>query len=56
MVEYVFGFLFGWVVFQSLFMKQLMGGSFRDSLRATFLPAFLSMNGVMGGMLAARIV
>jgi hypothetical protein len=55
-VEYAFGFLFGWVVFQSLFMKELMGGSFRDSLRATFLPEFLSMNGVMGGMLAVRIV
>jgi hypothetical protein len=55
-VEYIFGFLFGWVVFQALFMKELMGGSFRRSLTATFWPEFLSMNGVMAGMLAVRLV
>ena len=54
-VEYAAGFLFGWTIFQSLFMKSSVGGSYRDSLRSTFLPEFLSMNGVMAGMIAVMI-
>ncbi len=54
-VEYIAGFLFGWTIFQSLFMKSSMGGSYRDSLRSTFLPEFLSMNGVMAGMIAVMV-
>lgn len=50
--EYLVGFLFGWTVFQSLFMKSMAGGSYGISLRRTFLPEFVSMNGVMGGMVA----
>ncbi|GAC1336752.1 MAG: hypothetical protein NVSMB29_00060 [Candidatus Dormibacteria bacterium] len=48
--EYAAGFLFGWTIFQALFMKGMAGGSYSRSLRATFLPEFLSMNGVMAGM------
>jgi hypothetical protein len=47
--------LFGWTIFQALFMKGLMGGSYRQSLRATFLPEMLSMNGVMAGMTAVMV-
>jgi hypothetical protein len=54
-VEYIAGFLFGWMIFQSLFMKSSMGGSYRDSLRSTILPEFLSMNGVMAGMITVMI-
>lgn len=54
--EYVAGFLFGWTIFQALFMKGLMGGSYRGALRSTFLPEFLSMNGVMAGMAAVMVI
>ncbi|MHB8613616.1 MAG: DUF4396 domain-containing protein [Candidatus Dormibacteraceae bacterium] len=53
--EYVAGFLFGWTVFQALFMKGLMGGSYRQALGSTFLPEFVSMNGVMAGMAAVMV-
>ncbi len=53
--EYVAGFVFGWTIFQALFMKGLMGGSYGGALRSTFVPEFLSMNGVMGGMAAVMV-
>ncbi|MEP6753710.1 MAG: DUF4396 domain-containing protein [Candidatus Dormiibacterota bacterium] len=53
--EYVTGFVFGWTIFQALFMKGIMGGSYRGALRSTFLPEFLSMNGVMAGMAAVMV-
>ncbi|MFG2820109.1 DUF4396 domain-containing protein [Kitasatospora sp. NPDC048365] len=49
--EYALGFLFGWTVFQALFMKSMFG-SYRESLKKTFLAELLSMNAVMGGMVA----
>lgn len=54
-IEYAVGFLFGWTIFQSLFMKSSSGGSYMASLRSTFLPEFLSMNGVMAGMIAVMV-
>lgn len=51
-VEYGAGFLFGWTIFQALFMRDMAGGSYRRSLSSTALPEFLSMNGVMAGMVA----
>lgn len=53
--EYVVGFLFGWMVFQSLFMRDMAGGSYALSLRKTVLPEFVSMNGVMAGMMAVSM-
>jgi hypothetical protein len=53
--EYLLGFLFGWTIFQALFMKDMVGGSYRRSLAATFLPELLSMNGVMAGMAAVMV-
>ncbi len=53
--EYLTGFLFGWTVFQALFMKDMAGGSYGRSLRDTLLPEFLSMNGVMAGMVAVMV-
>src|SRR6267142_4236750 len=49
-VEYLSGFAFGLLIFQSLFMKQIMGGSYWDNVRSTFLPEFISMNAMMAGM------
>lgn len=49
-VEYLAGFCFGLFIFQSLFMKEMMGGSYWDNVRKTFLPEFISMNAMMAGM------
>jgi hypothetical protein len=50
-VEYVLGFGFGWTIFQALFMRDLVGGSYRRALTRTFIPELLSMNLLMAGML-----
>ena len=50
-LEYVLGFGFGWAIFQALFMRQMAGGSYGNSLRSTFMAEFLSMNCLMGGMI-----
>lgn len=49
-VEYIAGFSFGLLVFQAFFMKKMMGGTYLDNVRKTFLPEFISMNAMMGGM------
>lgn len=56
LVEYGAGFAFGWTVFQALFMKGMAGGSYRTSLRHTFVPELLSMNGVMTGMMVVMVI
>ena len=54
-VEYVAGFAFGLLVFQSLFMKDMMGGSYLRAVRMSFLPEWLSMNMVMAGMIPVMV-
>jgi len=49
-VEYVAGFGFGLLIFQSLFMKDMLGGSYFGAIRATFVPEALSMNMMAAGM------
>src|SRR5712672_3623516 len=49
-VEYVVVFAFGLFIFQSLFMKSMMGGTYRENVRKSFLPEFISMNFMMAGM------
>jgi FtsP/CotA-like multicopper oxidase with cupredoxin domain len=49
-VEYVFGFLLGLLIFQALFMRGMLGGSYRENVRRSFLPELLSMNMMMAGM------
>ncbi len=49
-VEYVAGFAFGLFIFQSLFMKNMMGGSYWDNVKKSFMPEFISMNAMMAGM------
>jgi hypothetical protein len=53
MLEYILGFAFGWAIFQALFMRDMVGGSYRRSLAATFVPELLSMNFLMAGMIPA---
>ena len=54
-VEYTAGFLFGLLIFQALFMRQMMGGSYAENVRRTFLPELLSMNCMMTGMAPVMI-
>jgi hypothetical protein len=49
-VEYTTGFAFGLFIFQSLFMKSRMGGTYWENVRKSFLPEFISMNFMMAGM------
>src|ERR1700716_980916 len=49
-VEYLAGFSFGLFIFQSLFMKSMMGGTYWENVRKSFLPEFISMNFMMAGV------
>jgi hypothetical protein len=54
-VEYVAGFAFGLLIFQALFMRGMLGGSYPAAVRKSFLPEWLSMNGVMAGMIPVMV-
>lgn len=54
--EYVFGFAFGLLIFQALFMRDMAGGSYARALRMSFIPEWLSMNAVMAGMIPTMVV
>src|SRR6267378_8130655 len=56
LVEYVFGFLFGLLVFQAVFMRRIMGGSYAENVRRSFMPELLSMNMMMAGMAPVMIL
>ena len=55
-VEYLLGFAFGLLIFQALFMKDMLGGSYWQAVRRTVLPEWLSMNMVMAGMVPVMAV
>ncbi len=55
-VEYIAGFAFGLLIFQALFMKDMLGGSYWHAVAATWLPEWLSMNAVMAGMIPVMVV
>jgi manganese oxidase len=55
-VEYVAGFACGLLIFQALFMKDMMGGSYLGALRMSFFPEWLSMNLMMAGMMPVMVV
>ena len=55
-IEYVAGFGFGLFIFQSLFMKDMMGGSYRAAVRHSVVPEWLSMNFMMAGMFPTMVV
>lgn len=55
-LEYALGFGFGWGIFQALFMRAMAGGSYTRALQQTFVPEFLSMNALMGGMVPVMTI
>jgi hypothetical protein len=55
-VEYVAGFGFGLLIFQALFMKGMLGGSYRKAVRRSFMPEWLSMNMMAAGMFPIMIL
>ena len=55
-IEYVAGFAFGLLVFQALFMKDTMGGSYLKSVRHSAYPEWVSMNFMMAAMFPAMIL
>ena len=55
-VEYAAGFLFGLLIFQALFMRKTMGGTYIDNVRRSFLPELISMNCMMGGMAPVMVL
>lgn len=55
-VEYLAGFSFGLFVFQSLFMKKTMGGTYWQNVKRSFMPEFISMNAMMAGMAPVMVL
>ena len=53
-VEYIFGFAFGWTIFQALFMRDMAGGSYSRALVGTFVPELVSMNFLMAAIRPVR--
>jgi hypothetical protein len=54
-LEYALGFALGWTIFQALFMRS-MSRSYGRALASTFIPEWLSMNALMGGMIAVMAI
>jgi hypothetical protein len=54
-IEYAAGFGFGLFIFQALFMRDMMGGSYAAAVRHTLLPEWLSMNFMMAGMFPTMV-
>lgn len=55
-VEYAAGFLFGLLIFQALFMRKTMGGTYGENVAHSFLPELISMNCMMGGMAPVMVL
>lgn len=55
-VEYAVGFGFGLLIFQALFMKDMLGGGYLFSVRKTIFAEFISMNAVMAGMVPMMVL
>lgn len=55
-IEYAAGFAFGLFVFQALFTKLMMGGSYSEAVARTLLPEWLSMNALMAGMIPVMVI
>ncbi|MBA3340329.1 MAG: DUF4396 domain-containing protein [Gemmatimonadaceae bacterium] len=56
LAEYALGFGFGLFVFQALFTRQMLGGSYFKALRKSLYPEWVSMNAVMAGMIPTMVV
>ncbi|RSS83054.1 DUF4396 domain-containing protein [Streptomyces sp. WAC06614] len=56
LLEYGVGFGFGLLVFQALFMRDMLGGNYAAAVRSTVFAEWLSMNCVMGAMVAVNVI
>ncbi|WP_435271416.1 DUF4396 domain-containing protein [Streptomyces sp. 1222.5] len=56
LLEYVVGFGFGLLIFQALFMRDMLGGSYLRAARSTVFAEWLSMNCVMGAMVTVIVI
>ncbi|MCB1109691.1 MAG: DUF4396 domain-containing protein, partial [Chlamydiia bacterium] len=54
--EYLAGFVFGLLIFQALFMKKMMGGTYVKALKNSFYPEWVSMNYIMAGMIPVMAI
>lgn len=54
--EYFFGFVLGLLIFQALFEKKMLGGSYLQAIQKTFLPEWVSMNMVMAGAIPIMVI
>jgi len=55
-LEYAAGFISGFLIFQALFMRKMMGGTYLKALKSSFYPEWLSMNMIMAGMIPVMVV
>lgn len=55
-IEYLAGFGFGLFIFQALFMKSMMGGTYGKALKSAFFSEWLSMNMIMAGMIPTMVI
>jgi len=55
-MEYILGFGFGLGIFQALFMRDMVGGSYTKALEASFIPELTSMNCLMAGMIPVAMI
>lgn len=55
-IEYLAGFGFGLLIFQSLFMKKIMENTYIQSIKMSFYPEFVSMNMIMAGMIPVMVI
>jgi hypothetical protein len=55
-IEYIAGFAFGLLIFQALFMKEVLGGSYWQAVKGTWFPEWLSMDAVMAGMIPVMVI
>ena len=54
-LEYILGFGFGWIIFQALAMKAMLG-TYKEALVKTFYSEFVSMNWLMAGMMPTMMI
>lgn len=54
-LEYLLGFGFGWLIFQALAMKAMLG-SYKQALVKTFYSEFVSMNWLMASMMPIMMI
>src|SRR5215469_822229 len=55
-MEYVLGFGIGLGIFQALFMRDMVGGSYPRALARSFVPELTSMNCLMAGMIPVAMI